>query len=78
MVEQPQISWEGRNRSVKTTYVEDRVIKMTAPRGSANLIIALSVFVLNMLKNGLRGNVTTNQIDAIYKTVISNVTMRVS
>lgn len=41
--------------------------KMTAQSGSANLITALSVFVLNMLQSELRGNVTTNQIDAIIK-----------
>lgn len=41
--------------------------KMTAQSGSANLITALSVFVLNMLQSELRGNVTTNQTDAIIK-----------
>lgn len=51
---------------------------MTAPSGSANLIIALSVFVQNILNNELRGNVTINQIDVIYKTVISNAMIRVS
>lgn len=40
---------------------------MTAQSGSANLRTALSVFVLNMLQSELRGNVTTNQTDAIIK-----------
>lgn len=51
--------------------------KMTAQSGSANLITVLSVFVLNMLKSELRGNVTTNQIDAIIK-LLSQKMIRIS
>lgn len=52
---QSQISWRGRNRSVKITYVEQREIKMTARSGSENVLIALSVVCSKHTKEWVQG-----------------------